>query len=151
MASRIWQATSLMRMITRNQPKWKIISRRISGSEQLFLSMYDLSQEFRSCISPLALFLFFLILQCEIVNYLGGENLQALADMMEKEGEAKWGNWIGYVLLPFTIAIRDDPIDYVREAKATVDRKKRSLEAFCTFSIAEMILKLLGIKVLIWI
>lgn len=111
--------------------------------------MYDLSQEFRSCISPLALFLFFLILQCEIVNYLGGENLQALADMMEKEGEGKWGNWIGYVLLPFTIAIRDDPLDYVREAKATVDRKKHSLEAFCTFSIAEMILKLFGIKVLI--
>ncbi|OAY49015.1 wax ester synthase/diacylglycerol acyltransferase 11 [Manihot esculenta] len=81
-----------------------------------------------------------------LVNVRPVSGIQALADMMEKEGEAKWGNWIGYVLLPFTIAIRDDPIDYVREAKATVDRKKRSLEAFCTFSIAEMILKLLGIK-----
>lgn len=66
---------------------------------------------------------------------------------MEKDGKAKWGNWIGYVLLPFTIAIRDDPLDYVRDAKATIDRKKRSLEAIFTFSIAELALKLFGVKV----
>ncbi|KVH89025.1 O-acyltransferase, WSD1, C-terminal [Cynara cardunculus var. scolymus] len=70
----------------------------------------------------------------------------ALADMMEKNTEAKWGNWIGYVLLPFTIGIRDDPIDYVREAKATIDRKKHSLEALYTFSISELVLKFFGIK-----
>ena len=74
-------------------------------------------------------------------------NEQALADMMEKGTEAKWGNWIGYVLLPFTIALRDDPLDYVREAKAIIDRKKRSLEAIYTFSISELFLKLFGIKV----
>ena len=49
--------------------------------------------------------------------------------MMEKDTEAKWGNWMGYVLLPFTIGLRDDPLDYIRHAKATVDRKKNSLEA----------------------
>ncbi|VVA27389.1 PREDICTED: O-acyltransferase [Prunus dulcis] len=70
----------------------------------------------------------------------------ALADMMEKNTEAKWGNWIGYVLLPFTIALRDDPLDYIREAKTTIDRKKHSLEAIYTFSIAELVLKLFGIK-----
>lgn len=67
--------------------------------------------------------------------------------MMEKNTEAKWGNWIGYVLLPFTIALRDDPLDYFREAKTTIDRKKHSLEAIYTFSIAELVLKLFGIKV----
>ncbi|KAK2993873.1 hypothetical protein RJ640_003985, partial [Escallonia rubra] len=72
--------------------------------------------------------------------------IQALADMMEKDTEAKWGNWIGYVLMPFTIALRGDPLDYVREAKATIDRKKNSLEAWYTFSIAELVLKLFGIK-----
>lgn len=72
---------------------------------------------------------------------------QAFADMMEKDTEAKYGNWIGYVLLPFTIGIRDDPLDYVREAKATVDRKKHSFEAIFTFSIAEIVLKLFGTKV----
>lgn len=72
---------------------------------------------------------------------------QAFADMMEKDTEAKYGNWIGYVLLPITIGIRDDPLDYVREAKATIDRKKHSLEAIFTFSIAEIVLKLFGSKV----
>lgn len=72
---------------------------------------------------------------------------QAFADMMEKDTEAKYGNWIGYVLLPFTIGIRDDPLDYVREAKATVDRKKHSFEAIFSFSIAEIVLKLFGTKV----
>lgn len=67
--------------------------------------------------------------------------------MMEKNTEAKWGNWIGYVLLPFTIGLRDDPLDYVREAKSTIDRKKRSLEAMYTFYIAELVLKFFGTKV----
>lgn len=67
--------------------------------------------------------------------------------MMEKNTEAKWGNWIGFVLLPFKIGIRDDPLDYVREAKSTIDRKKRSLEAIYTFSISAFFLKLFGIKV----
>ncbi|PSS24223.1 O-acyltransferase [Actinidia chinensis var. chinensis] len=81
-----------------------------------------------------------------LINIRPSAGIQALADMMEKGTEAKWGNWIGYVLLPFTIALRDDPLDYVREAKATIDRKKRSLEAIYTFSISELFLKLFGIK-----
>ncbi|XP_021893046.1 O-acyltransferase WSD1-like [Carica papaya] len=82
-----------------------------------------------------------------LVNIRASTGIQALADMMEKNTEAKWGNWIGFILLPFDIAIRDDPLDYVRQAKATVDRKKRSLEAIYTFSISELVLKLFGIKV----
>ncbi|XP_057980208.1 wax ester synthase/diacylglycerol acyltransferase 11-like isoform X2 [Malania oleifera] len=72
--------------------------------------------------------------------------MQALADMMEKESEAKWGNWIGFVVLPFTIGLRDDPLDYVREAKATIDRKKHSFEALFTFYLSDIFLKLFGIK-----
>ncbi|XP_057981261.1 wax ester synthase/diacylglycerol acyltransferase 11-like [Malania oleifera] len=72
--------------------------------------------------------------------------ISALADMMERGSKVKWGNAIGYVLLPFTIALRDDPLDYVLEAKATVDRKKHSLEAMCTFPFADLIIKFLGVK-----
>ncbi|KAL5542478.1 hypothetical protein UlMin_010188 [Ulmus minor] len=72
--------------------------------------------------------------------------LQALADMMEKNTKAKWGNSFGYVVLPFTIALMDDPLDYIRQAKATIDRKRHSLEALCTFSIVGLIYKFLGIK-----
>lgn len=73
--------------------------------------------------------------------------LQALADMMAKESKGRWGNWIGYILLPFTIALQNDPLDYIRVAKATIDRRKHSLEAFCTFSTAKFVLYTFGAKV----
>lgn len=66
--------------------------------------------------------------------------------MMEKNSKVRWGNWISYVLLPFTISLKDDPLDYVREAKATINRKKLSLESLCTYSAAELLVKLFGAK-----
>ncbi|KAH0764791.1 hypothetical protein KY285_000662 [Solanum tuberosum] len=81
-----------------------------------------------------------------LMNLRPAVGIQALADMMEKDTEAKWGNWIGFVLFPLKVALRDDPLDYIREAKATIDRKKNSLEAFYTFSISELALKIFGIK-----
>ncbi|XP_026420585.1 O-acyltransferase WSD1-like [Papaver somniferum] len=81
-----------------------------------------------------------------LVNIRPSSGIQALSDMMEEKAEAKWGNWIGYVLFPFTIALRDDPLDYVRQAKLVIDRKKNSYEALYTFVIAEIVLKLFGIK-----
>ncbi|KAL7224221.1 hypothetical protein ACSBR1_025646 [Camellia fascicularis] len=43
--------------------------------------------------------------------------IEAFSDMMEKGNPVKWGNKIGYVVFPFTIGFREDPLDYVREAK----------------------------------
>ncbi|KAL5571423.1 hypothetical protein UlMin_021020 [Ulmus minor] len=80
------------------------------------------------------------------VNIRPSGGIQALADMMEKNTNAKWGNSFGYVVLPFTIALKDDPLDYIRQAKATIDCKKHSLEALCTFSIAGLVFKFFGIK-----
>ncbi|GAB2265822.1 hypothetical protein Dimus_000857, partial [Dionaea muscipula] len=68
--------------------------------------------------------------------------------MMEKDTRARWENCIGCVLLPFSIGLRDDPLDYVREAKAIDDRKKHSLEAVCAFYISQILLNLFGAKVL---
>ncbi|KAF5811504.1 putative transferase [Helianthus annuus] len=81
-----------------------------------------------------------------LINIRPSSGIQALADMMEKNTEAKWGNWIGFVILPLTVGIRDDPLDYVRDAKATTERKKHSLEALYSFSVASMVLKLFHIK-----
>ncbi|XP_076955739.1 wax ester synthase/diacylglycerol acyltransferase 6-like [Bidens hawaiensis] len=81
-----------------------------------------------------------------LVNIRPSSGIQALADMMEKNTEAKWGNWIGYVILPLTIGIRDNPLDYVREANATINRKKHSLEALFSFSVAALVFKLFGVK-----
>ena len=75
--------------------------------------------------------------------------VQTLAEMMEKGSEAKWGNWIGYVLLPLSIALRDNPLDYIQKAKEAMDRKKASLEALYIHSMAKSIPNLFGTKV--WI
>ncbi|KAH0719960.1 hypothetical protein KY284_004990 [Solanum tuberosum] len=73
-----------------------------------------------------------------------------LANMMENgsKGKRGWGNWFGYALLPFKIALRDNPLNYVKEAKVTVDRKKRSFEALSTLIVAEILIKFFGIKAL---
>ncbi|KAF2311784.1 hypothetical protein GH714_026709 [Hevea brasiliensis] len=84
-----------------------------------------------------------------LVNLRPALGIQTLADLMGKESKVKWGwgNRIGYLVLPFTISLQDDPLNYVRQAKATIDRKKRSLEPFCTFQIAKLVLCTLGVKV----
>ncbi|KAL5718278.1 hypothetical protein ACHQM5_011198 [Ranunculus cassubicifolius] len=83
-----------------------------------------------------------------LVNIRPSVGIQALADMMEKNRvDAQWGNWLGIVLLPFHIVLRDDPLDYVRDAKAVIDRKKLSLEAIYTFASAALVVKSIGIKV----
>lgn len=73
--------------------------------------------------------------------------LQAFAKIMENETKLESGNNFGYVLLPFKIALRDDPLDYIRRAKATLDRKKLSFEAACSFAIGLFINKLFGVEV----
>ncbi|KAL1824038.1 hypothetical protein ACET3Z_010816 [Daucus carota] len=72
--------------------------------------------------------------------------VESLAEMTGKEKKLVWGNKIGYVLLPVTIALQDDPLDYVRKAKAIADRKKLSFEAILSYSIGRFVLKFLGIK-----
>lgn len=82
-----------------------------------------------------------------LINLRPSGGIQALADMMEKDTEVKWGNSVGYVLLPFRIGLRDDPLDYIKDAKVTADRKKHSLEVLYTFFIAGVFVKLFGTKV----
>ncbi|KAG2700728.1 hypothetical protein I3843_06G010300 [Carya illinoinensis] len=67
-----------------------------------------------------------------LVNLRKSAGIQDMADMMAKGSKIRWGNLIGYMFLPFTIALQDDPLDYVRKAKAAIDRKKLSLEPIFT-------------------
>lgn len=61
--------------------------------------------------------------------------------MLKKGSKAKWGNQIGCLIFPFTIALRDDPLDYLREAKVAIDRKKASLEANFSYFLSKYFLK----------
>ena len=65
----------------------------------------------------------------------------------DSKGRWQWGNAIAYILLPFHIDVKNDPLDYILDAKAAIDRKKRSLEAPCTYTIAKFILNTLGLRV----
>lgn len=79
-----------------------------------------------------------------LVNVRPNTGIQELADMMSKKSKAKWGNKIGYICIPFTIALRKDPLDYLRRAKATMDRKKQSLEGICSFLTNSLLIKFVG-------
>lgn len=67
---------------------------------------------------------------------------------MEEGSKAKWGNRFGIILLPIYCHTKDvDPLNYVKRAKAMIDKKKQSLEAHFSYSIGHLIMSLLGPKV----
>jgi len=69
--------------------------------------------------------------------------------MMAEKSKVRWGNIMGYIILPFDIAIYENPLEYIRKAKDRIDRKKHSLEAICSYFCAKAVLNLLGVKVLV--
>ena len=71
----------------------------------------------------------------------------SLAEMIEKNAIVIQGNCFGFVLIPLDIAQLQNPLDYVHKAKISMDRKKRSLEAQCTFYILQLFLNLFGFRV----
>ncbi|XP_068489164.1 wax ester synthase/diacylglycerol acyltransferase 11 isoform X1 [Phaseolus vulgaris] len=79
------------------------------------------------------------------IRPIGG--IQDLADMMAEKSKVKWGNRMGYIILPFHIALYEDPLEYIRKAKDRIDRKKHSLEAICSYTCSKAVHNLLGAKV----
>ncbi|XP_059634370.1 wax ester synthase/diacylglycerol acyltransferase 11-like [Cornus florida] len=72
--------------------------------------------------------------------------IPAFVDMI-KSKEERWGNKIGIVLLPLRIGFQEGPLDYVRDAKLVMDRKKASLEANFAYFSAKLVIKFFGSKV----
>ncbi|XP_010537089.1 PREDICTED: O-acyltransferase WSD1 isoform X2 [Tarenaya hassleriana] len=81
-----------------------------------------------------------------MINLRPNTGIEALADMMAKGSKCRWGNLIGYVLLPFSVGLENDPLEYVRRAKSTIDRKKLSLEAVLSYAIFKFTINVLGFK-----
>ncbi|WOL20556.1 hypothetical protein Cni_G29361 [Canna indica] len=82
-----------------------------------------------------------------LVNIRPIPGIHDLAELMEgRDGGTKWGNLIGYLILPFTIAMYKDPLDYIRKGKAIANKKKNSLEAIFTYKSADFIVNFLGMK-----
>lgn len=83
-----------------------------------------------------------------LVNIRPTPGIHALAEMMKGDRyDARWGNCIGYIILPFSIVAYEDPLEYIRRGKEIGGRKKNSLEAIFTYTCANWMVKILGIKV----
>ncbi|EPS65646.1 hypothetical protein M569_09131, partial [Genlisea aurea] len=68
--------------------------------------------------------------------------------IMNSNSETRWGNQIGTILLPiFYHDVNSDPIQFVRRAKAMIDKKKLSLEAPVTYKFAHFLVSRFGPKV----
>lgn len=64
-----------------------------------------------------------------------------------KSNAVRWGNRLGYIILPFHLAMHDDPLEYVRKAKQVIDRKKNSLEVLAVHLSIDIVFKVFGPKV----
>ncbi|KAL0906189.1 hypothetical protein M5K25_024663 [Dendrobium thyrsiflorum] len=82
-----------------------------------------------------------------IVNIRRISGINDLAYMMKEGSEAKWGNQFGYFLLRLPVIKCEDPLDYVRNAAANTEKKKKSWAAILNYKSLLLISKCLGIKV----
>lgn len=67
--------------------------------------------------------------------------------MMEKGSKCRWGNFVGIVIFPLWVRCEDDPLEYVRKAKSTMDMKRISMEALILYGLVKCIMKIFGDKV----
>ncbi|XP_009601405.1 wax ester synthase/diacylglycerol acyltransferase 11-like [Nicotiana tomentosiformis] len=82
-----------------------------------------------------------------VFNIRPSAGIKVLAEMMEKKSKAKWGNKIGYVLTPLPISLPDNPLDYIHQAKAIIDKKNLSLESRFSFAAAKLTQDIFGSNV----
>ncbi|KAK8960694.1 O-acyltransferase WSD1 [Platanthera guangdongensis] len=83
-----------------------------------------------------------------LVNIRPTSGINALAEMMKKGSDARWGNRLGYMLLRFPVMMCEDPLDYIRKGKEVAEKKKNSWEAIFTYTSGLLIVKCLGFKVI---
>lgn len=77
-------------------------------------------------------------------NLRPNRDIEDLANMMAKGSKCRWGNSIGYVLIPLWLKSEDDILEYVRQAKTTMDRKKLSLEPLFSYGLLKLTMKIFG-------
>jgi len=67
--------------------------------------------------------------------------------MMTKGTKYAWGNFVGVVRFPLWVRSEADSLEYVRRARATMDRKILSLEAFNFYGVIKFTMNFFGEKV----
>ncbi|XP_056860851.1 wax ester synthase/diacylglycerol acyltransferase 3-like isoform X2 [Raphanus sativus] len=80
------------------------------------------------------------------VNLRPDTKIEDLTNMMEKGSKCRWGNFVGIVIFPLWVRCEDDPLEYVRKAKSTMDMKRISMEALILYGLVKCIMKIFGVK-----
>ncbi|KAI5069178.1 hypothetical protein GOP47_0015479 [Adiantum capillus-veneris] len=81
---------------------------------------------------------------CILVNTRPSPGLQELEKMMKGGSQARWGNEMGYVILPVPLAAVENPLEYVFKSKSILDKKKQSLGAPLSYKGATMLMNIIG-------
>ncbi|OIW00829.1 hypothetical protein TanjilG_08268 [Lupinus angustifolius] len=83
-----------------------------------------------------------------MVNLRKQPGLQDLSDLMKSNSGARWGNKFGMILLPvyYHRSNNSNPLEYLKRAKAMIDRKKQSFEALFSYKIGDIVMSTLGPK-----
>ncbi|AAG51135.1 hypothetical protein [Arabidopsis thaliana] len=79
-------------------------------------------------------------------NLRPNRNIEDLAKMMAKGSKCRWGNSIGYVLIPLGMKPQDDVFEYVRQAKTIMDGKKHSLEPLFSYGLLKVTMEVFGLR-----
>ncbi|CAH2066863.1 unnamed protein product [Thlaspi arvense] len=81
-------------------------------------------------------------------NLRPNRDIEDLANMMAKGSKCRWGNSLGYVLIPLQMKPEGDILEYVREAKITMERKKNSLEPLFSSVLLKLTMEVFGLTAL---
>eukprot|EP01018_Ginkgo_biloba_P010241 Gb_13459 [translate_table: standard] len=81
-----------------------------------------------------------------LINTRALSGLQNLEEMMKTDTQTPWGNHFGFVHVPIPVGKFENPMDFVRRAKRSLDRKKMSLAVFVTGRVLCYLAKLKGAK-----
>ncbi|XP_056846207.1 wax ester synthase/diacylglycerol acyltransferase 2 isoform X2 [Raphanus sativus] len=81
-------------------------------------------------------------------NLRPNRDIEDLANMMAKGSKCRWGNSIGYVLIPLWMKSENDILEYLRQAKTTMDRKKLSLEPQFSYVLLKLTMEVFGLTAL---
>lgn len=67
---------------------------------------------------------------------------------MKNNQKSRWGNKFGMILLPiYYQKTGGNPLEYVKRAKAMIDRKKQTLEAHFSYKVGDLLMSWFGPKV----
>ncbi|XAR72914.1 hypothetical protein NMG60_11019720 [Bertholletia excelsa] len=86
-----------------------------------------------------------------MVNLRKQGELQEISDLTRGNPKSRWGNQFGIMLLAVYYQKCSDPLQYVKRAKAMLDRKKLSLEAYFSYKIGDLVMSCFGPKVAFWL